>query len=170
MNHTLKILFGLFILCAVFTACSQKKEAPTESKDWYIDSRDSETMQRTKTDTVAVLYHARKYLDFLKADQPDSAVNMLYTASGDSVVPLSVEAREQMLRMLKSFRVHDYEIERLHMFSETYSELHYTFRYGNDTTQLASMQGLLVPVRVGYYWYLTIPEVNRQVSPGANIE
>ncbi len=167
MNNTLKFLFGIFVLCAAFASCNQKKDqAADESKDWYIDPRESMSMQRTMTDTLAVLYNAKKYLNFVKANELDSALSMLYQAAGDTVVPLSEAARKQMLRTYTMFPLRDYEIDRLHMFSETSSELHYTIKYGAEGDSLLNtMKCILQPVRVGYYWYLTVPKENRQQNP-----
>lgn len=168
MNNTLKFLLGLFLLTAVFTACNQKKEVPAEDKNWYIDSRESQNMQRTKTDTMAVLYNAKKYLNYLMENKLDSALNMLYVAIDDSVYTLSDEGKRQMRRTYEMFPVKDYKIDRLQMFSETTSELHYTIRYGEaseDNPQQNTMKCLLQPVRVGYYWYLTVPDENRQINP-----
>ena len=86
MNKTLKFIFGLSVLCASFISCSQKKDTPSSDKsDWYIDQRQSEQMVRTMTDTLAVLYNVKKYLDYQKANELDSALNMLYIPDGDDI-------------------------------------------------------------------------------------
>ena len=174
MSNTLKFLLGLLLLSSTFVACNQKKDQATEeAKDWYIDPRESTHMQRTMTDTLAVLYNTKQYLNYLKANELDSALNMLYELSGDSVLPLSVDGKNQMMRTYKAFPVQDYEIDRLQMFSETTSELHYTIHYGEVDEQNPAkntIKCVLMPVRVGYYWYLTVPNVNRQVNPENLIE
>ena len=168
MNNTFKFLLGLLLLCGSFAACNQKKEqAPDEKgQDWYIDPRESTHMQRTMTDTLAVLYNTKQYLNYLKANELDSAMNMLYELNGEDVVPISEEAKAQVLRTVKMFPIRDYEIERINMFSENETEVHYTIKYGApDAEQLGTLQCVLMPVRVGYYWYITIPSVNRQINP-----
>ena len=173
MNNTFKFLLGLLLLCGSFAACNSKKEQTPDDKgqDWYIDPRESSSMQRTMTDTLAVLYQTKKYLNFLKANEIDSAMNMLYEYNGDDVVPISEEAKTQVLRTVKMFPIRDYEIDRINMFSETTTEVHYTIQYGaSDAEQLGKLQCVLMPVRVGYYWYITVPNVNRQINPEIPIE
>ena len=100
MSNTLKFLLGLLLLSSTFVACNQKKDQATEeAKDWYIDPRESTHMQRTMTDTLAVLYNTKQYLNYLKANELDSALNMLYELSGDSVLPLSVDGKNQMIHL-----------------------------------------------------------------------
>lgn len=166
MNKTLKFIFGLSVLCASFISCSQKKDTPSSDKsDWYIDQRQSEQMVRTMTDTLAVLYNVKKYLDYQKANELDSALNMLYIPDGDDVLPLPDDKKLVIRRTMEMFPIRDYKIDRLNLFSESTSEVHYTIQYGISDDVLSSMKCVIVPVRVGYYWYLTIPDENYQLNP-----
>jgi len=91
---------------------------------------------------------------------------MLYTPNGDDVTPLSDEEKMKIRRTMEMFPVREYKIDRMNLFNESASEVHYTIQYGSDDS-LSTMKCVIVPVRVGYYWYLTIPDANYQLRPGA---
>lgn len=167
MRSITKILIAICILGLTFAACTSKKDkAPEDDKDWYIDPRESTTMQRTMTDTLAVLYNVKQYLNYQINNELDSALNMLYTPNGDDVTPLSDEEKMKIRRTMEMFPVREYKIDRMNLFNESASEVHYTIQYGSDDA-LSTMKCVIVPVRVGYYWYLTIPDANYQLRPGA---
>ena len=155
-----------FLLIAVTSslvfACSGKKEsAPADKDDSYRDPRENVTMQRTKTDTLAVLYNVQKYLNFLKENQLDSAMQMLYETNDDSVVAMNDKRKAEIAEQLKVFPVLDYKTDMLQMFSEDDCEVRYTieyFRKEPGDPRPNTLQCLIKPVRYGYYWYITIPE------------
>lgn len=173
MKYTFQIIIGFFAIALVFSACGSKSEKPEETVNKeYVDARESTTMQRTMTDTLGVLYNTKKYLDFLKEQQLDSAMNMLYVASGDTVLPITEEAKAQVLRTLTMFPVLDYEIDKVQMFSEDNTEVHYTIKYfeSDDADANNTLKCVLSAIRVGYYWHLVVPELNRQPNPGNLID
>lgn len=171
---SLKFLFGALLVIASVVSCSKKTEkADTDEKNWYIDARQSTTMQRTMTDTLAVLYNTKEYLNLLKANEVDSALNRLYVLQGDTVHPLSPAERETARKSVTMFPVLDYKIESVKMFNEHNTEVHYTIKYfelEGDSTKNNQLQCVLQAVRVGYYWYLTLPQTNRQPDPGSPID
>lgn len=160
MKNSVKLLLFTFVVSLVVACGGKKQEAPKD--DGYINPRENTTMQRTSTDTLAVLYNVKKYLDFLKENQTDSAMAMLYEPNGDEEpIAISDKRKEEILNQLKSFPVLDYEITQVNMFAEDDCEVLYTIKYFEkepDNPMQNTLQCLLKPVRHGYYWYLTLPE------------
>ena len=166
------LLVALMVLVAV-ASCTKKTEKVEEAENWYMDDRQSTTMQRTMTDTLAVLHNTKEYLNLLKANEVDSALNRLYTLQGDTVLPLTPAEREVARKSVTMFPVLDYEIESVKMFNEHNTEVHYNVKYfelDGDSTKNNKIQCVLQAVRVGYYWYLTLPQTNRQPDPGRPID
>ncbi len=161
MKNSVKFLLFTFVVSLV-VACGGKKQETPKDDNGYIDPRENTTMQRTSTDTLAVLYNVKKYLDFLKENQTDSAMAMLYQPNGDAEpVAISDKRKAEILNQLKSFPVLDYEITQVNMFSEDDCEVLYTIKYFEkepDNPMQNTLQCLIKPVRYGYYWYLTLPE------------
>lgn len=140
-------------------SCSDKKKEKSSAENVYVDPRESQTMQRSKTDTVAVLYNVNEYLRKLKENKIDSALDMLYEASGDSVIPVSSKRKEEIRKLVEVFPVLSYQIDELKMYSEQDTEVRYTIKYyekaDNDPRQ-NTLQCVINPRRVGYYWFLTV--------------
>lgn len=153
----------LRFLCPAFicllVACGGKKGGEQVENNSFDNPRTSNTMQRTKTDTMAVLYNVDKYLTYLKEEKVDSAMEMLYEASGDTVLPISEKRKAEVLQNIKNFPVLSYKIDELRMFTEQDTEVRYTITFfekdDNDPRQ-NTLQCVINPRRVGYYWFLTI--------------
>jgi hypothetical protein len=165
MKNSVKFLLFVFTTSLVFACTSKKEQAPVDNT--YQDPRQDTEMQRTSTDTLSILYNVKKYLDFLKENQTDSAMAMLYEAQADgsAPVPLSDKRKSELLTQNKMFPVLDYQIVMVKMFSEDNCEVHYTIKYFEkepDNPMQNTLQCLIKPVRYGYYWYLTIPETAGQ--------
>lgn len=154
------LLFAVSAILVTFSCNSKKDKVEAENKELPLDPRESATMQRTMTDTLAVLYNTKQYLRLLQENKVDSALAMLYEASGDTVVPLSEVHKAEVLQNIQNFPVRKYKIDRLEMFSETDTEVYYTIEYfekPESDPRPNTLQCVLAPKRVGYYWYLTIP-------------
>jgi hypothetical protein len=161
-NNSVKFLLFVFA-ASLFFACSGNHQKQTQNQEeGFVDPRENTHMQRTKTDTLAVLYNVKKYLDFLKENQTDSAMAMLYEQIGDNEpIALNDSRKDEILKQLKVFPVLDYEILQLNMFSEDDCEVLYNVKYFEkdpDNPMQNTIQCIIKPVRYGYYWYLTIPE------------
>ena len=55
MKNSVKLLLFTFVVSLVVACGGKKQEAPKD--DGYINPRENTTMQRTSTDTLAVLYN-----------------------------------------------------------------------------------------------------------------
>ena len=178
MNNYIKflILFGALTLFAACSDSGKKNKQQVQSNEIVVDPRVDQTMQRTKTDTMAIYHNVNEYLELLKNNQIEEALSKLYEASGDTVVPISNENRIKVLQTLDAFPVLDYHIDDLLMYSETDTEVRYTIQFyekAPDDPRPNTLQCVINPRRVGYYWYLTISpytiETNYRDEPKADI-
>ena len=103
-NNSVKFLLFVFA-ASLFFACSGNHQKQTQNQEeGFVDPRENTHMQRTKTDTLAVLYNVKKYLDFLKENQTDSAMAMLYEQIGDNEpIALNDSRKDEILKQLVEF-------------------------------------------------------------------
>lgn len=163
MKYFVKTLFAVVVAVVLFSCGNKNKEAAELPEE--IDPREDQTMARSNTDTMAILHIVNDYLTKLQENKIDSALDMLYEADGDTVVPLSAKGRAEIVETLKSFPVLKYRINSLHMFSEQDTEVRYTIEYfkkTDDNPMQNTLQCVINPRRVGYYWYLTVPQTKRE--------
>ena len=158
MKNSLKFL--IFFLAAIFIfSCNSKKEQEKKEETIIIDSRVDANMKRSNSDTLAVLHDVNEYLRLLKENKVDSAMEMLYEASADTVLPISQKHLAMVRQTIEAFPVLDYHIDDVKMFSEQDTEVRYTIKYfekSDDDPRPNTLQCVINPRRVGYYWYLTI--------------
>lgn len=155
-----KYIFFAFSLIFLF-ACSKGGKKATKESGVNLDPRASEYMQRSKVDTLALMHNTEEYLDLLKSGEIDQALDKLYEASGDTVLPISQEKKEKIRNMMTVFPVLNYKIDTLLLFSETDTEVRYTiefFEKAEDDPRPNTLQCVINPRRVGYYWYLTVSD------------
>lgn len=163
MKYFVKTLFAVVVAVVLFSCGNKNKEAAELPEE--IDPREDQTMARSNTDTMAILYLVNDYLTKLQENKIDSALDMLYEADGDTVVPLSAQGRAEIIETLKTFPVLKYHINNLNMFSEQDTEVRYTIEYfekTKDNPMQNTLQCVINPRRVGYYWYLTVPKATRE--------
>ena len=163
MKYLVKTLFAVVVAVLLFS-CGNKNQAPVEAPE-EVDLREDQTMTRSGIDTMAILHLVNDYLTKLKENKIDSALDMLYEADGDTVVPLSDKGKAEILETLKSFPVLKYQIKSLNMFSEQDTEVRYIIEYfekTKDNPMQNTLQCVINPRRVGYYWYLTVPKTTRE--------
>lgn len=163
MKYLVKTLFAVVAAVLLFS-CGNKNQAPVEAPE-EVDFREDQTMTRSGIDTMAILHLVNDYLTKLKENKIDSALDMLYEADGDTVVPLSAKGKSEIQETLKSFPVLKYQIKSLNMFSEQDTEVRYIIEYfekTKDNPMQNTLQCVINPRRVGYYWYLTVPKTTRE--------
>ena len=163
MKYLVKTLFAVVAAVLLFS-CGNKNQAPVEAPE-EVDPREDQTMVRSGVDTMAILHLVNDYLTKLQENKIDSALDMLYEADGDTVVPLSAKGKSEILETLKSFPVLKYQIKSLNMFSEQDTEVRYIIEYfekKEDNPMQNTLQCVINPRRVGYYWYLTVPQTTRE--------
>jgi len=166
MSKSIQFFVTILAFVAVYS-CSQneKKSDAVQVEHEYVDERVSEDMQRTITDTVAVLSHVRAYLDLLHRNEVDSAMTTLYVEDGDSVAPLSGARLESMRQQVTRFPVLKYTIDKMQMFNSQDTRVHYTIEYfekPEDSPMQNTLQCVIGLRRVGYKWYLIVPDESRE--------
>lgn len=158
MKNSFKFLLFVFAAILIFS-CHEKKEKENREQFIIVDSRVDANMQRTSADTLAILHDVNKYLSLLKENKVDSAIEMLYEASADTVLPISKSYSDQVRKTIQLFPVLDYQIDDIKLFSEQDTEVRYTIKYfekPEGDPRPNTLQCVINPRRVGYYWYLTI--------------
>ena len=124
--------------------------------------RFDENMSRTAQDSADVLNLTNRFLDLLKAEQYDEALNMLYTFNTeDSIIqPISETRRQEMLSTFSNFPVVNYEIDTVLMYNESDTEVRYIYEFfkkPEGSTMPNTMNGTVCPHRHDGQWYLTVP-------------
>ena len=154
MKKTLYYVIPLFTLIA-FAGCIGKKEP--EKKPRF-----SEQMSRTAEDSTAILNLTTKYLDLLKGEQFDEALQMLYAYNDEdgTVQPIDEERRNSLRSSYENFPVLDYEIDTVLLYSETDTEVRFKYQFferpeGSPIPNV--MHGNVCPHRIEGKWYLTVP-------------
>lgn len=152
------ILSGCVLVCLI--SCSGGKQpqgtaVPSESR---MDSR----MIRTHQDTVTLDSLATVYLEHLKAQNFEAALNMLSELAEDgSVIPLTEQSRVEQKTLFQSYPVINYTLDSLFLYSEDDTELRYTvtlFEKGAEDTRPNTAKFQLTPKRVNGIWKLLIKE------------
>ena len=158
-----------FYLCPILAlvffmmACSDNKKTETSGIDDMIEENPyySSSMSRTAEDTTAIIQLATQYLNLVKENKLDEAVNMLYEVDSINVQPIDADRKDLVLKNLKRFPVLSYEIVDFRLYSDLNSELRYVYEFmpkpeGADIPN--TMKGLIGFFRVDNKWYLTIPQ------------
>lgn len=164
MKYLVKTLFAVVVAVVLFS-CGNKNNQAAEEVPEDKDLRADENMVRSHVDTMAILHLVNDYLTKLQENKIDSALSMLYEADGDTVVPISAKSKAELMETVKSFPVLKYHINSLNMYSEEDTEVRYTIEYfekKDDNPMQNTLQCVINPRRVGYYWYLTIPDKKRE--------
>lgn len=154
--------YFFFAFSIILFSCSKSaKKSVVEPEEDYLDPRADKYMQRSNVDTLALIHNTEEYLELLKDGKINEALNKLYEASGDTVLPISDSKKEEIRNLVTVFPVLDYKIDSILLFSETDTEVRYTiefFEKAEDDPRPNTLQCVLNPRRVGYYWYLTVSD------------
>lgn len=151
------ILFCMAIVCGAIS-CENKKAAKSmENKENFVSTL-------TATDTTTVLNLATQCMNFLKANQTEEALQMMYSMVDNRPMPISEEQKQKLNSKFKMFPVLQYALDSYKFTSETNNVIKYKFEFfihkdQNDKTP-NTIGFMFVPVRVDGKWYLTIPETN----------
>ena len=158
------ILSG-FVL--VFSSCGSKdKEKDKSVIDEVIqtNSRYDTKMVRTADDSTTIVKLAVQYLDLLKQNKIDKALDMLYELNESSEMEHLSDSYKTILKNnLKKFPVLSYSLDDYHIYSDTDTDIRYTYEFmtkpeGAPENLPTTMKGVLSPVRINGNWYLTVSE------------
>lgn len=156
------ILYSLSLL--ILVSCLGKKNQPenSETENISTDSRFSTEMSRTSKDSTTIRNLTIQYLDLLKDGQYDEALKMLYAYNEEdcTVQPIDKGHCKMLMSSYESFPVLDFKIDTLLMYSETDTEVRYSYQFFEkpaDSPLPNTISGSVCPLRVNGEWYLTIP-------------
>ncbi len=153
--------FVLLLLCllAVFS-CGQRKQKQAVTEKTNIEAEKEFIAGLTAADTAAVLDMGRKCMDFLKAGQVDSALNMLYYVDLKSAMakPLTDDRKADLSERFRKFPVADYSLDYYSFSTQGNNDLKYRTR-STSRPDAPSIGFMLNPVksREGV-WVLAVKE------------
>lgn len=167
----MKKFFYLCLIVAVgFSLASCGNKNPKNEEAVEQDPYYSSSMERSAADTAAIVQLATQYLDLLKENKINEAVDMLHEVDSVELKPLSNERKNIVINSLKKYPVLSYTIEEIKMFTDDNTELRYVYEFmpkpeGADNLP-NTMKGLIGFFRLGETWYMTVPE--DKVDPTIN--
>lgn len=165
MKKFVFLSMAYFLIVISVISCRDKSHKPVRdiaTKAQYSDPRMDTDMQRSESDSMTILNLSSQYLNLLKTNEVDSAINMLYTVQNGALRPLNDEERQSIRRVNMSFPVLNYKIDQMTIFSENDTEVRYTiefFEKPEGDTRPNTISGVLSPKKVSGDWFLTIPNV-----------
>lgn len=157
-----RYLIILFIGLLTYS-CSKKVNSPQESQT-EVNPRMDKAMKRTAKDTIAIVKVTEEYLELLKQNQLEEAVNKLYDLRDGILYALREDQKVQMRSKLSEFPVFSFAITSYAIYSEFDTEVYYKtelFDKKGDVNQPNTMKFMIKPCRVKGKWYLTIPNIQR---------
>lgn len=154
------LFYALIIVMIVGMASScKKKKTVEEFREEYIQVP---AMQLTQADSTEVRSLVENYLQRLRDNQFEDAVDMLYYMDGvNKIIPLPDELKNTQLAMIKRFRGIRYELQRISYSKEYDNIAQYVvtlFEKQKGDNRPNTAQFFIKPVRVDGKWYLTMAD------------
>lgn len=126
-----------------------------------VDETDPQ-MELSSNDTAKVLELTKQYLEYLKADKIDSAMEMLFFyADNNTLTELPDTLAMRQRAALNMFRVYDYRIDMVQFYKEDDSKVSFYLQISEpDSTNSspAEIGASLRPIRYDGHWFLTIAD------------
>lgn len=122
------------------------------------------SMKRTAQDTIAIVKVTEEYLELLKENNLEAALDKLYDLRDGILYALRDDQKVLMRKKLKNFPVFSYNVISYNIYSELDTEVYYTtelFQKSPDDNRPNTMKFRIKPCRVKGKWYLTIPDISR---------
>ncbi len=160
-----KILYGLYAVCLFVgvTACSGDKKGEVRNRS--VDPRSDASMSRTHEDSTALLEMTKSYLEALKKNDIEGALDMLYDVKGEKVYPLSDARKDEIRKISKAFPVLSYNIDEMVLYSDSDTEVRYTIEFFEKKPgdkRPNTMKCAVAPRRVSGTWYLTVAKMTQE--------
>ena len=144
-------------LCMVFS-CGKKKKTLEDYREEYLTKP---AYSLTQSDSTEVRALVDNYLQLLRDNQFEEAVDMLYYMNGSKIIPMPDELKKPQLTMIKRFRGVKYELDRI-VYSKEYDNIACyvvtLFEKQKNDPRPNTAQFFLKPVRVDGHWYLTMAD------------
>lgn len=158
--------FVVLLLTFTFTGCKEKSSRQIESKP---------LMELSAKDTSDVIKLCSDYLDLLKQQQYEDAIDMLYCIDTlQNINKLSGEQLQNVQRMYRVFPVLEYHLENLEFTTEFDTRVRYSiefFEKAADDKRPNTTAVYFRPIRKDKQWYLTMYDTatdNRPQNNGRN--
>ena len=120
-------------------------------------------MIRESGDTTAILKLAKQFLDMVKQNQIDEALNLLQEVDSTGVKLMTAERRAKVKSNYQRFPVLSYDINEFKLFSEQNTDVRFTYEFmpkPEGKNMPNTMKGILTFRRYDGKWYMTIsPDV-----------
>lgn len=164
IHHSLLLISSLLL---IFSAC-------TGNKNKNVEEPEKEVMITTAEDTITVKSQCDKYMELLKNQKIDEALDMLYFIDSlQYIVPLPKEQRQNVIRLLNVFPVITYHFDGMIFHSDMDNRVKYTIEFfqkepDNDMPNTTAM--FLKPIRKDGKWYLTIYDTASDHGPASEIQ
>ena len=163
----------LILLLIVFTmgACkNNKKDVRQIEEDVLIPA----SMVTTQKDTAEVTSLVNKFIAYMKMNNVDGAMSMLYYLDKGSTIKQMPEKLAKSERtVLNTFKGLDYSIDRLVFNKETDCEAKITvtlFKKDKGDTRPNEIGIMIKPVRRDGKWYLTMSDSETDSTHGSEIQ
>ncbi len=167
LKHKMKkiyfLSFSLLAFSCLFMSGCKGKDKNAQADSEYVDPRSDENMVRNSADTTAILKICTDYLNLLKADNVEAALDLLYAYddSAKTVTPIGNKLRNKFRNNLKMFPVLDYQLESMKLYGEDDTEFVFMVKFfekPEGDPQPNTIREVLSPVRVNGQWFLTVSE------------
>lgn len=138
---------GLMLLLYMLTACNHTKQKQ-DTKEIFC-----------KEDTTEVVMLATEYLEHLKNKEFNEAIQMIYHIEGDSVLKLTTNEQEDLMKQYEYFPVLSYKIESIFLSGIHSTEIMYNIKFfekqeGDERPNTLKFR--LNPKRINNAWYLGV--------------
>ena len=140
------------------------------------EAEDSEVsvMITTAVDTSTVKSSCDQYMELLKNQKIDEALNMLYFVDTlQYIVPLPEEQKNNVRHLLNVFPVISYKFDSMIFHSDMDNQVKYTIEFfkkepGDDRPNTTAMY--FNPVRKDGKWYITVYDTPSHHGPASEIK
>lgn len=165
-----KIHHSLLLVCLsllLFTACTGNKNKTEEATEESV-------MITTAKDTASVQSQCDQYMELLKNQKIDEALDMLYYIDSlQYIIPLPEAQRNNVKRLLNIFPVISYKFDGVIFNSDMDNQVRYTIEFfkkepGDDRPNTTAIY--LKPIRKDDKWYITVYDTGSDHGPASKIK
>lgn len=151
---TILMVLALCVVCS----CGKKKKTLDDYREEYLTKP---AISLTQSDSTEVRALVDNYLQLLRDNQFEDAVDMLYYMNGAKIIPMPKELKQRQLAMIKRFRGVKYDLQRI-VYSQEYDNIACyvvtLFEKQKGDPRPNTAQFFLKPVRIDGRWYLTMAD------------
>ena len=158
MKKLLYSLMAMAMLSVMFVSCSGCSNKSEQEEEIPVFA---------KGDTTQVIALVEHYLDLMKDNQVDSAINMLHEFYGDSIASISDSAAQLIRNQVKVFPVLRYHRASMDFVDAHDVTIAYAVEFFEKPDPKDSIHNTIrmdfAPVRINAEWYLGI-KVSKEIK------